>query len=215
MAPLRPLLRKKLQPLSLLPGQMLESVSDALARRMTPISAEVARALPDAKGGEEPKDLQRWRTDHYVVFTTEIGQSLNFYSADQWVTIDLMLETAGPVAISTRANILPVLSGKGRLLTTDVPLSFVLPKGSRLYYAAENVNRLAFTVEPIPWMEQLSMEIQRVAAALRALPMGFVRALRAPKDDLDMVGPAPPATGLASANPIQRLTRMKKPGRMA
>jgi hypothetical protein len=213
--PVRPFsLRKKLQPLSLLPGQVLESVTDVLARRGGSMSAEVSRALPDSKGGEEPKDLQRWRTDHYVIPTVEIGVSQLFYTADQWVRINLMLETAGPVAVSTRANIVPVLSGKGRLLTTDVPLEFVLPKGSRLYYAAENINRLAFTVEPIPWGEQLSTDIQRVAVAVRSLPMGILRAFRSTAPDMESAGPPPPASRISSASPIQRLTKMTKPGRM-
>jgi len=212
MAPPLRSLRRGLRPLTLLPGQAIETFADKLSSMGGRLSPEMARALPDSKGGEEPKDLQRWRTDAYEMFTTEIGPSKVFYSADQWVKIELMLETAGPVAISTRAEITPVLSGRGRLLITNIPIEYILPKGSRLYYAAENINRVGVKIEPIPWAEQLSLEIRRAAAALTGLPERFVTALRGPrKPD---AGPPPPKTGLSSGNPLKRLTPIGKPGKM-
>jgi hypothetical protein len=187
-----------------LPMKMIETGIEAFAGRH--VSAEVARALPDSKGGEEPKDLQRWRTDMYEMFTTNLGESTLFYSADQWVTVKLMLETAGPVSVSTRAEILPVLSGKGRLLITNIPQEWVLPKGSRLYYGAENVNRVGFTVQPIPWMEQISMEIRRVASSNLVSAKEMIRAILGRGKPL---APVP-----TDAKPFNRLTPMSKPGKV-
>jgi hypothetical protein len=166
----------------------------------------VARALPDSKGGEIPKDLQRWRTDMAEMFTTTLGESVLFYAADQWVRVQLNLETAGPVSIGTRSEIVPVLSGKGRLLTTDVPYEVYVPKGTRLYYAAESVNRVAFTVEPIPWMEQISMEIRRVGGTVLGSAQSIIGALLGKRQPLQ---PVP-----AQLPKLQRLTPMGKPGRM-
>jgi hypothetical protein len=68
----------------------------------------------------------------------------------------LTLETAGPVAVSTKQQILPVLSGKGQLLETGVPLRFELAKGNRLWVATTSLNRIKVTVQPLPWLEQLA-----------------------------------------------------------
>ena len=54
----------------------------------------------------------------------------------------LTLENAGPVAVGTMSAITPVLSGKGELLETDVPRTFYIAKGTRLYIAATGVNRV-------------------------------------------------------------------------
>lgn len=194
------------------PMRIMGAAVSRLAK-LAPLSAEVARALPDSKGGEEPQDLQRWRTDGYELFTTTLGESKLFYSADQWVRIKLTLETAGPVAIGIgRSDILPVLSGKGRLLTTDEEWEVYIPKGTRVYYAAENVNRVATTIEPVPWMEQLSMEIRRVAANVLASAAQLVGAL----GGAPPAPSGPPPTLPASLQPrtkLGQLTTMDVPGK--
>jgi len=182
---------------------MLQNAAVATAATVVKrLSPEVARALPDAHGGEEPKDLQRWRADAYEIFTTTLGASVPFYSADQWIRLKVTLETAGPVSIGFRPSILPVLSGKGRLLTTDQEWEVFLPKGTRCYYAAESVNRLSVTIEPIPWMEQLGMEIRRVAQGVLTSAQTIAAALTGQQ--------APPAPGPAPSLPasLQRKTRV-------
>jgi len=85
------------------------------------------------------------------------GQLATIYNGDrQYAQVILTLETAGPVAVSTKQQILPVLSGKGQLLETGVPLSFVLAKGNRLYVATSSLNRIKVTVQPPPWLEQFA-----------------------------------------------------------
>lgn len=183
-----------------------------LIARMAPISSnvsgEIARALPDSKGGEEPKDLQRWRADASTLFTTTIGESVNFYNADQWVKLKLELETAGNVSIGIgRSDILPVLSGKGRLLSTAKEWEIFLPKGTRCYYAATSANRIGMTIEPIPWMEQLSMEIQRVAQATISSAQTLMQALTGQKPAQPMPAPSLPAS-LQRDTRLSRLTTM-------
>ena len=85
-------------------------------------------------------------TDMRTLFT-EIGGSIPFYTAESWVKVKLRLETAGPVAVSTRSEIEPVLGGNGALLN-DVDTVFVLSKGDMLYYTAQAVNRVRFITEP-------------------------------------------------------------------
>jgi hypothetical protein len=88
---------------------------------------------------------------------TNDGQLAVLYNGDrQYAQVILTLETAGPVAVSTKQQILPVLSGKGSLLETGVPLSFTLAKGNRLWVATTSLNRIKVTVQPLPWMEQFA-----------------------------------------------------------
>jgi hypothetical protein len=88
-------------------------------------------------------------TEIYTYFT-QIGESRLLYSANFWCTIKLTLETAGPVAAGTRENLVPVLSGKGVLLTTDEDEEWVLAKGDRIFITAESVNRVKVIIEPLP-----------------------------------------------------------------
>jgi hypothetical protein len=90
-------------------------------------------------------------------YFTKQGATTIIYNGDrQWARVTLTLETAGPVAVGTAQNIGPALSGKGQLLTTNVPVTFTIAKGSRLYVVATGVNRVKRSVEPVPWLEQIT-----------------------------------------------------------
>jgi hypothetical protein len=98
-------------------------------------------------------------TEIYTFFArpTTDGQLPVIYNGDrQYAQVYLTLETAGPVAVSTKQQILPVLSGKGQLLETGVPLLFSLAKGNRLWVATTSINRIKVTVQPLPWLEQFA-----------------------------------------------------------
>jgi hypothetical protein len=149
-------------------------------------------ALPDSKGGETPKTLQTYRTEIYSYFTTPTDTSELMYSAENWVRIKLTLETAGPVAVGTSEQISPVLSGKGRLLNTDVEFEAYLAKGTRFYITSQTVNRISVTIEPVPWFEQISNEIIETAAlvakASRTAGESIVNAI------FRLTGDAPPTS---------------------
>jgi len=96
------------------------------------------------------------------------GQLPVLYNGDrQYAQVILTLETAGPVAVSTKQQILPVLSGKGSLLETGVPLAFTLAKGNRLWVATTSLNRIKVTVQPLPWLEQLAGLLGLIAQGVR------------------------------------------------
>jgi len=79
------------------------------------------------------------------------------YNGDRmWARVILTLETAGPVAVGQQSQIVPVLSGKGQLLETDVPTAFTIAKGNRIYIAATGVNRVKMVIEPYPWLEAIT-----------------------------------------------------------
>lgn len=141
---------------------MANRLVQALARRAGSRIANLV--VPDAKGGEM-RTLQNYRTEIYSYFTV-VGEQQIMYSAENWVRMKLTLETAGPVSIGTSSQIAPVFSGKGRLLDTGVEYEVYLSRGARLYVVSESVNRLSVTIEPIPWMEQLSAEIVSVASVV-------------------------------------------------
>jgi hypothetical protein len=147
-----------------------------VARIANVLSKEQARALPDSKGGEEPKQLQASRTEIYTHFTRVGGTEL-LYSAENWVRVTLLLETAGPVSIGTMASLTPVLGGAGILLDTDVPFQAVFGKGNRLYSAAETINRVKVVIEPIPWLEQIDMDVQRLGGIVANTVAGIVNGI--------------------------------------
>jgi len=90
-------------------------------------------------------------------YFTKQGETQIIYNGDrQWARVTLTLETAGPVSVGTSQNIGPALSGKGQLLITNVPTTFTIAKASRLYVVATGVNRIKRTVEPVPWLEQIT-----------------------------------------------------------
>lgn len=159
-------------PLPSFPKNALAGIANTLASR----NKEAARALPDSKGGETPKHLQNDRTEVFTYFTTP-GPTTLFYSAENWVRLKMTLETAGPVAVGQRADLTPVTSGKGRLLDIADEFEVILAKGTRFYIAAGSVNRVSVTIEPIPWLEQISGEVNRVASAIATAASTIVTGL--------------------------------------
>ena len=138
--------------------------SVALAQR----SKEAARALPSSKGGETPLQLETYRLQIQTYFTQASATTELMYSAENWVELELKLETAGPVSVGTDANLAPVNSGRGQLLDTNSPLVIQMPKGTRLYVTSQTVNRINLTIKPIPWLEQIDVDNNRNQIAIKA-----------------------------------------------
>jgi hypothetical protein len=105
-------------------------------------------------------------TEIYTFFArpSTDGQLPVIYNGDrQAAVVILTLETAGPVAVSTKQQILPTLSGKGQLLETGVPLAFNLSKGNRIWVATTSLNRIKVTIEPKLWLEQFAGLLTMIA----------------------------------------------------
>ena len=91
------------------------------------------------------------------IFLIKPPDTVLIYSADrQYAQVIITLLTAGPVAVSTKQQLTPVLSGKGSLLQTGVPFTLCLAKGQKLYGATTAISRLALTIQPFPWLEQIT-----------------------------------------------------------
>lgn len=187
---------------------------------------DLQRALPSSKGGEPQGQLQTSRTEIYSYFTQPSRQSQLLFSAENWVKIRLVLETAGPVAVGTSAEITPVLSGHGILLDTDEPFEVILSRSNRMYIAAETVNRVAVTIEPIPWLEQINADNRNgyqaiagtfvnvgnsIIAAINGLAGLIVPTSSSGKTIDDMACPPPPQRVLPRAltlgRPLPKLRR--------
>lgn len=107
------------------------------------------------------------RTQIYTYFTKPTGQSEQLYSGDRmWARVTLTLETAGPVAVGNMSAISPVLSGKGALLETGEPTPFDIARGTKLYIAADALNRVKVVIQPLPWMEQITAYVMSIAGRL-------------------------------------------------
>jgi hypothetical protein len=92
------------------------------------------------------------------------GQLPVLYNGDRQLGIMILeLETAGPVYVSTKQQLLPVTSGKGRQLITGQPVSFPLSKGNRLWVATTSINRIAVIVHPDPWSENITGLLGQIA----------------------------------------------------
>ena len=193
------------------------SVIANVASQLASSSKEAARALPDSKGGETPKSLQMYRTEVYSYFTRPTAETDLLYSAENWVRIKLTLETAGPVAVGTSHSLAPVLSGRGRLLDTGVEFECFLAKGTRFYVTSQTVNRISVTIEPIPWLEQISgdmaMMLGLIAGRIGQIGNAIVGAIgglrggssSAPKIDESSPVPCPPrGIGAPRLTPIIR-----------
>lgn len=197
------------------PPAVIKNTIQAISASLASTSKEAARALPLAKGGETPLQLQAYRTEVYSYFTNATGQTELLYSAENWVRLKLTLETAGPVSVGTSAELSPVLGGRGRLLNTTVEYEVYLARGTRFYVASDTINRLSVTIEPVPWLEQIAQDVVgavgNVAATVAAAGTAIVRAIvnkGAPaKTAADLPCP-PPTPGL-----LPRLTNIRPPRR--
>lgn len=103
------------------------------------------------------------RTQIYTYLTRlpKNGAADILYNGDRlWAKLTLTLEGAGPVSVGQQSNLFPVLGGQGVLLEADEPYEVIIAKGTRLYIAANGVNRVKVKVEPLPWLEQMTALIQ-------------------------------------------------------
>lgn len=117
------------------------------------------------------------RTDLFTYITKVGGTDLLYDGSRLWAKITLTLETAGPVAIGNKQNLIPVLGGSGVLLDTDVPYEIVISKGTQLFIAANAVSRVKVKIEPLPWLEQISGTVTVVAQAASAFASKFLGGL--------------------------------------
>lgn len=112
----------------------------------------------------------------YFTSLPNVGEATPIlYNGDRlWARITLTLETAGPVAIGTQSNIDPVLSGKGQLLQTGVPVVFDVMKGTRLYVLATGINRIKFVTSPLPWLEMITGLVAQLVSVFKpAIPVAL------------------------------------------
>ncbi len=82
---------------------------------------------------------------------TDANQNIQdrpFVSAVEPLTVRLLLETAGPVSVSTRSDLFPIGSGKGIQLSNVLWTMVNLDPGQRLFIGATGINRVAVIIGP-------------------------------------------------------------------
>lgn len=155
--------------------------------RMRPKAVGVAGASAHRSGGDADDDADKdedesappektgqRETEIWTIFTKPGGTHV-LAAPTSWSRVRITLTTAGPVVVGNKATLDPVVSGRGILVPTNEPLEFALSGGSRLYYAADAVNRISVVVEPVPWMEAISQNVATAAKLLSRLPRFFRR----------------------------------------
>jgi hypothetical protein len=150
-----------------------------------PVASAVGQATATPQGRVEPirnipspdQNVGNYPT-RTSTFITEAGAAaaIVYQASTAWSKVKLRLETAGPVAVSTTQQFLPVTSGKGILLPPGEWVELELAQGNNLYIASTTVNRVIVVVQPISWAEQILGGIVRgVDVLARALaPMASV-----------------------------------------
>jgi len=100
-------------------------------------------------------------------FTKADGKGYTLYTGDRmWARVKVQLETAGPVVVGFNKDMSPLFSGKGQMLATGQQREFTVSKGDVLYIAATSINRVAVTVEPFAWLEQVVAFSMNIAKSL-------------------------------------------------
>lgn len=132
---------------------------------MAQTNKTLQRAIPTVPGGNaQPQAPKQTRSYAQIV---EAGPTRMLLVTDSWARVTLTLRSAGPIAVGTASALEPLASGKGVLLQTDEPYVTNLPGGARFYCAAGAINRLNVTIEPIPWMEQIALQLDQIREVVR------------------------------------------------
>lgn len=121
--------------------------------KIGPVSVDRTVASVPAPAATGPGDN---RTQVSTYLTKPRGTDILYNGDRLWAKLTLTLQTAGPVAVGQQQSLRPVLGGAGTLLTPGVPYVVTIGKGTRLYIAANTVNRVAVQVEPFPWLENIT-----------------------------------------------------------
>lgn len=122
------------------------------------------RAIPTVAGGNaQPQAPKQTRSYSQIV---QAGPTRLLFTVENWSTVRLTLRSAGPIAVGTASDLMPLTSGKGILLVTDEPYVTVVPGGTRIYAAAGAINRLNVTIEPVPWLEQIALQLEQIRGAV-------------------------------------------------
>lgn len=126
-------------------------------------NATIATPQPVSGGAQMDRQTEVFTYNTAVGFVTP-GQTPILYNGDRnWAEVTLVLDTAGPVVVGTRADLQPIFSGKGWTLTTGEPITFTIAKGNRLYIFSSAVNRVKVQIAPLPWLEQITAELGVIA----------------------------------------------------
>lgn len=85
----------------------------------------------------------------------------------RWTLARITLQTAGGnVVIGFRQDLNPPGSGKGRQLVVGELVEIYVPPGQRLYYASDSVQRVAVSIEPVPWLQQILLGMSELMTLL-------------------------------------------------
>lgn len=131
------------------------------SRKLTSISkfamtnrniGSVQAPSPNIAGAELTTELST-----YIAKPPIDGQLPILYNGDrQFAEVILELQTAGPVFVGTKQQILPLGSCKGQQLFTGQQVRYQLPKGNRLWVATGSISLIAVTIQAYAWLENIT-----------------------------------------------------------
>lgn len=139
---------------------LAQPIDPRFAGRPDRVQAAAPAAVVNAGEGQYQSDLYTLLTQ--VGIPAGKGVPILYNGDRKWAQVTLTLETAGLVAVGTRADLTPLQSGKGYTLIPNVPKTFTVGKGTRIYYIASAVNRVTVSVEPVPWLEEITATLKAI-----------------------------------------------------
>jgi hypothetical protein len=135
-------------------------------------------------------------TKIYTIFTDDSGITRLLFSPPTWCRVRITLETAGPVAVGTSQDLGAVLSGQGVQLTTDIELTWDLDREDRLFWVAESINRVKFSIESIAYGDEYAKSLHEIRDAELGVKIAVVAAtpktMRQPDQQKPLVVPRLP-----------------------
>jgi hypothetical protein len=103
----------------------------------------------------------------YVTTPSQGTQVLVASPDNEWLDVELRLETAGPVVVGTDQALTPLIGGPGRILPANQDIVVRLSPGTRLYILSDTADRVSVQINAVPGLEQLLSVIQGSPTASR------------------------------------------------
>lgn len=156
MPPLRPTSKVGLP----IPGRPVSKIGVPNTPALTDrTKASPVMSASSGTGSDSPSEYFTYFTQ--VPGTGQAGTQILYTANRIWADVTVMLETAGPVAVGSADNLQPVLGGAGILLQPNIPRTFRLAQGSRLFIASTSVNRVSVQIDPVPWLYTITSKLSQ------------------------------------------------------
>lgn len=91
-----------------------------------------------------------------VIIPRQDNEDVPAWSAAGWTQVTLTKHSTGDVVYGFRAGLFPLSSGGGIQIPSSAPISFLVPGGTRIYFAASGASeKVGITSTRLPFLDML------------------------------------------------------------